>query len=80
MHGYPQFSCWISVTLVKVYLSCIIISRGKHTFELVGTVLKLIISDSEKIPSNINLVMAGYIKKKNSSLPVAVHGSKTSRV
>ena len=35
MHGYPQFSCWI---FFKIYLSCIIINWGKHTFELVGTV------------------------------------------
>ena len=39
---YPQFSCWISITLVKIYLSCIIINRGKNTFELVGTVLNTI--------------------------------------
>ena len=39
MRGYPQFSFWISVTLVKIYLSCIIINWGKNTFELVGTVL-----------------------------------------
>ena len=35
----PPFSFWISITLVKTYLFCIIINRGKHTFELVGTVL-----------------------------------------
>ena len=39
MCGYPLFSFWISVTLVKIYVSCIIINRGKNTFELVGTVL-----------------------------------------
>ena len=39
MRGYPQFSFWISVALVKIYISCIIITRGKNTFELVGTVL-----------------------------------------
>ena len=33
----PTF--WISITLGKIYLSCIIINRGKNTFELVGTVL-----------------------------------------
>ena len=27
--------------LVKIYISCIIINRGKSTFELVGTVLKV---------------------------------------
>ena len=43
MPGYPQFSFWISMALVKIYISWIIINRGKNTFELVGTVLKLII-------------------------------------
>ena len=41
MRGYPQFSFWISIALVKIYISCIIINRGKNTFELVGTVLKI---------------------------------------
>ena len=40
MSGYPQFSLWISITLSKIYISCIIINRDKNTFELVGTVLK----------------------------------------
>ena len=40
MRGYPQFSFWISIALVKIYFSCIIINRVKNTFELVGTVLK----------------------------------------
>ena len=35
----PQFSFWISIILVKIYISCIIINQGKNTFELVGTVL-----------------------------------------
>ena len=39
MRGYPQFSFWISIALVKIYISGIIINRGKDTFELVGTVL-----------------------------------------
>ena len=39
MRGYPEFSFWISITLIKIYISCIIINRGKNTFELVGTVL-----------------------------------------
>ena len=34
------FSFWISIALVKIYISCVIINRGKNTFELVGTVLK----------------------------------------
>ena len=33
------FSFWISIALVKIYISCIIINQGKNTFELVGTVL-----------------------------------------
>ena len=40
MRGYPQFSFWISITLIKIYISCVIISRVNNTFELVGTVLK----------------------------------------
>ena len=40
MRGYPQFSFWISIALVKIYISYIIINRGKNTFELVGAVLK----------------------------------------
>ena len=39
MRGYPHSSFWISITLVKIYIFCIIINRGKNTFELVGTVL-----------------------------------------
>ena len=42
IRGYRKFSFWISITLVTIYISCIIIKRGKNTFELVGTVLKLI--------------------------------------
>ena len=40
MRGYTQFSFWISITLVKIYVPCVIINRGKNTIELVGTVLK----------------------------------------
>ena len=40
MHGYPQLCFWISITLVKIYISCIIINQDKNAFELVGTVLK----------------------------------------
>ena len=29
MLGYPQFSFWISIGLVKIYISCIITHRGK---------------------------------------------------
>ena len=43
MHGYPQFSLWISIT---VYISFIIIKWGKNTFELVGTILKSFVQGS----------------------------------
>ena len=39
MRGYPEFSFWISITLVKAY-SRIFSKSRKNTFELVGTVLK----------------------------------------
>ena len=42
MRGYPQYSFWISITLVKIYISCININQGKNTFELVGTVLNTV--------------------------------------
>ena len=45
MRGYPQFSFWISITLVKIYIPCVVINRGKNTIELVGTVLKLPLCD-----------------------------------
>ena len=38
MRGYPQFSFWISITLVKIYFSCTFSKPRKNTFELVGTV------------------------------------------
>ena len=47
MHGYPQCSFLISITLFKIYISHIIINQGKNTFELVGTFLK---STSMTIP------------------------------
>ena len=40
MRGYPQFSFWISITLVKICFSLIVSKPRKNTFELVGTVLK----------------------------------------
>ena len=40
MRGYPQFSFWISITLVKICFSLIFSKPRKHTFESVGTVLK----------------------------------------
>ena len=42
MRGYPQFSFWISITLVKIYIFYIIINRSKNTFELIGTVLNIL--------------------------------------
>ena len=30
MRGYPQFSFWILITLVKIYISCIITHPGKN--------------------------------------------------
>ena len=39
MRGYPQFSFWISITLVKIYIPYVTINRSKNTIELVGTVL-----------------------------------------
>ena len=38
MRGYPPFSSLISVTLVKIYISCLIVNQGKNTFELVDTI------------------------------------------
>ena len=48
MRGYPQFSFWISITLVKIYIPCVIINRGKNTIELVGTVLNSVTKRPEK--------------------------------
>ena len=39
MRGYPQFSFWISITLVKICFSHVFSEPHKNTFELVGTVL-----------------------------------------
>ena len=38
MHGYPQLSFWILITLVKICFSCILSKPHKNTFELVGTI------------------------------------------
>ena len=35
-------------------------------------------SNGETILSNVNVVVCGQVKNENSSLPVAVHASKTS--
>ena len=32
MRGYPQFSFWISITTVKIYISGIVTHRGKNIF------------------------------------------------
>ena len=59
MRGYPQFSFWISITLVKIYISCIIINRGKNTFELVGTVFKIHDTDvDENVTSKYNFALS----------------------
>ena len=47
MRGYPQFSFWISITIVKICFSCIFSKPHKNTFELVGTVLNYGFSLSE---------------------------------
>ena len=39
MRGYPQFSFWISILLVKICFSRIFSKHRKNTFELAGTVL-----------------------------------------
>ena len=44
MRGYPQFSFWISIKLVKICFSRIFSKPRKNTFELVGTVLKKLIN------------------------------------
>ena len=40
-------------------------------------IFKLLISNGEKILSNLNVVVRGQVKSENSSLPVAVRVSKT---
>ena len=40
MRGYPQFSFWISIKLVKICFSRIFSKTRKNIFELVGTALK----------------------------------------
>ena len=63
MRGYSQFSCWISIALVKMYISCIIINRGKNTIELVGSVLK--IDDCRNCLLSLNLVNSRCFLNKN---------------
>ena len=59
MCGYPQFSSWISVTLVKIYISCLIINHGKNTFELVDTI-SIVLS---KIAVVVILVKTGFFSE-----------------
>jgi len=52
MRGYPQFSFWISIGLVKIYISCIITHRGKKYLSLVGTVLKRALNNWSQVYKN----------------------------
>ena len=56
----PQFSFWISIALVTIYISCIIINRGKNHFELVGTVLNRICSNY------CTLQVSNFVERQNS--------------
>ena len=47
--SYLQFSFSISITPVKIYISCIIINQGKNTFELVGTILNTLDTSSSSL-------------------------------
>ena len=42
MRGYPQFPFWISIGLVKIYISCIITHREKNIFNQQAPSLKLL--------------------------------------
>ena len=54
MRGYSPFFGGISIPLVKIYISYIIINRGKNTFELVGTVINsLWIDKSQSCKPNL---------------------------
>ena len=44
---------------------------------LVSQIFILLISNGEKIFSEVNVVVRGQVKSENSSLPVAVRASKT---
>ena len=39
MRGYPKFSFWLSITLVKIYFFRTFSKLRKNIFELVGTAL-----------------------------------------
>ena len=53
MRGYPQFSFWISITLVKIYIPCVIINQGKNTIELVGTILNGFLASKVMVTVNV---------------------------
>ena len=67
MRGYPQFSFWILITLVKIYSSCTIINRGKNLFLLVGTVLKA--------PANWGNIVAENIIAEANVFPFGAPGN-----
>ena len=56
-------------------------ATGKEHFTCqdsgVFQIFVLIISNGEKILSNVNVVVCKQVKRENSSLPVAVHVAKT---
>ena len=83
MHGYPLFSFWISITHVKIYISCIIINQGKNTFELVGTLLQTILylkhifshSISVPFPSCLTLLWIISAYKENQKCHTEMVGT-----
>ena len=79
MRGYPQFSFWISIALDKIYISCKIISRGKNTFELVGTVLNQWsqVAKITEVVRNVAHIIGG---KFNHNFISIVIGSCTSDI
>ena len=52
------------------------ISRGRT---VVSQIFKLIVSTSEKILKNTNVLLRRNVKKENTVLPVAVRGSATEK-
>ena len=75
MRGHPQFSHWIPITLVKIYISFIIINRGKNTFELVGTVLKV----PKKRENNfkIEIITIDLLSNRYNRLQARLHVKET---
>ena len=80
MRGYPQFSFWISITLVKINISCVIINRGKNTIELVGTILNrreiLKYTQSFVVVS----VVATFLQKTKEMKVHIIHTTEVRRV